>query len=153
MRFLLAIVLFAACFAEEELPRSAPEQIASSRRDFLIADLISPFSGQLVLQERDMEVIGAEPLFVERTFNPYCLYYSLREGELPSSTSFKKNSDWKIFPHLYLHVQNRTHYRVTEASGITLDFKALGGENPKLWQDSYSKTDLIYLYPIRETGY
>ncbi len=137
MRFLLAIVLFAACFAEEELPRSAPEQIASSRRDFLIADLISPFSGQLVLQERDMEVIGAEPLFVERTFNPYCLYYSLREGELPSSTSFKRNSDWKIFPHLYLYVQNRIHYRVTDASGITLDFKTLGGENPKLWQDSY----------------
>jgi len=122
MRFFIFLSLISCCFAaDEELPRSSPEQIAASRRDFLISDTVSPFSGQVVLHERDMIVNGAEPLFVDRSFNPFCPYFKLEEGELPRSANVKGNSDWQIYPHIFLR-SKRTHFHITDSCGMTYEF-------------------------------
>ena len=61
---------------EEGAPLSSAEQIAALTQEtpYLIANLISPLSGQVCLTQVDLIAAGAEPLSLQRTYiAPYVL--------------------------------------------------------------------------------
>ena len=133
--------LFADKVSKEEFNLSTPEQIAALTGDsqYLIGGVISPLSGQPVLNQTDLIVRGAQEIVLNRIYIP---------PNIPSSfNKHKKNQNewhqfelcdyvtthykgWKFLSHVHLIAAPALmQFRITEPNGLTLYFKLSGPGN------------------------
>jgi len=143
MRILLSLFVLAWSFLfseepeEEGAPLSSAEQIASLTQEtpYLIANLISPLSGQVCLTQVDLIATGAEPLSLQRTYiAPYvlgrypvpqnCAPFEKWEEVLLFSSVNKNYRGWVYLSHLHLEVKKGPSYivRLREKNGVITEF-------------------------------
>lgn len=129
------LVTYASCAEENSWTElSTPEAIAALNleSEYLIGGIVSPLGGHAALRKTDLTVPGAQSLTLTRVYIP---------PHIPSSFSDQPAKDklelglhvgrtykgWQFFPHtkLYYNFSTQT-YRVTDPSGITLEYKIVG---------------------------
>ena len=137
--FFLAFVLL-SCLglakenSEDRIILSTPEEIITltSNEKLLVGGLVSPLSGQLVLQKKDLFAPGAQTLTLSRLYIPPMIpssfpHHKKRQEEWNKFhlAEHLKNSykGWVYSPHLRLEffTDSKTA-RLTNPNGITLDF-------------------------------
>jgi hypothetical protein len=142
----LTLTSFSQEVEEESIDPSSPEQIAalSSDTDFLIGGVISPLSGQPCLRQTDLVVKGAQDLTLNRVYIPPHIPCSFPWTDSDKKERRKRDKGewekidfrwhlmqtykgWQCLSHTKLRFcPIRMLARITDPSGLTLDFNLLG---------------------------
>ena len=130
---LCCAMLTLGLFAKEKLFLSTPEQIASlsSDAEHLIAGVISPLTGQIVLKQTDLIAKGAQDIVLSRFYAPSPLLTSFlkkyQEGGCDKKEFYdylNNDKSWSFYPHLWLYFNPETGVaRVSDPNGCTADFQ------------------------------
>jgi RHS repeat-associated protein len=135
---LCSLLATITAFSEEEehntLIVSTPEQIATlSNESHLIGGLISPLSGQPLVQNTDLLIKGAQPITLYRTYLPPHMPCTFGQHKKQQEDQYRRSfyyylSDhykgWQFYPHIWLELTPSSgQVRVSETNGLTLDFR------------------------------
>lgn len=129
--WLISLFLFSPCLADDkdskEMILSTPDQLA--HQDSLVGKLVGPLGGQLVLQQTDLHIAGAEPLSLTRAHVPPSIksayFHDGGDGERHHLNVHLHDTyrGWIFFPQMKLQYFHAGFYRVTDDRGVTLDYR------------------------------
>lgn len=131
-RFLILLLLLAKLQAQEFSVTEPNMSATLLQRDLLVGDVVSPVSGQVVIQQTDLHIKGAQELYLSRLFVPHTLsgsvswckedQHSYDEYTLWCAV-LRQYIGWVFLPYWEVKIYPNNVVRIRDSSGVTLDYK------------------------------